>query len=669
MSLAQRIKEANTPGPPEDSLWLRGSVWAALVFSLGACASVAELSAWMAIGASALLLTAMAYSFKTRSKPKRWLKVPIALAAVASFVWFFAAVSHLTGVVSVSSVEAPLAILFTLIQITHAWDVPARRDLLFSLAGSATLMAVAGAQATSSAFLIWVVPWAICSVLALRATWASMSGAKQIGLLSTTALLGAIGLAGLFALAMLPPPRASSTITFPTSLGKALSVADPGGFAGGGNQGSLPAKAAPAGGHIAVGGYLGFAGPLNLAIRGHLGSTVVMQVRATYPSYFLGETYDTWSGQTWSNKHMVPRKITGQEPFPLPARHLVNLSSEGIRTVRNIQTFYVEHPVPNLIFGSSRRTQLYFASHTIYAQSGHAYTSPYAMGKGTIYTVVSELPRPTLAQLRDAGMTGMLSPGFGLPRAELTRDLQLPHPYHRAAALAARLAAGHKSILGVVRSMEAWMHEHVRYSTQIPPLPAGVDAVNEFLFHERVGYCEQISTSLVVMLRTLGIPAREAVGYVPGPYDPLTGMYDIEAKDAHAWAQVWFPGLGWQNFDPTAHVPLAPPDPARVVLAGIGHALSSIPPVPTLPALGGLAVLVALGLWLTRRPGSPEEKAVRYIERTGKRHGRPRPENQTLGRYVESLGSSEIESEELERIRRLTASLQEKAYSRGHQPT
>jgi transglutaminase-like putative cysteine protease len=667
MSVLQRIKDANAPGPPEDSLWLRGSVWTALVLSLWACASVGELSWWMATGASALLLAAMIYSFKTRAKPKRWLKAPIALAAVGSFVWFFIAVSHLSGIVSVSSVEAPLAILFTLIQIIHAWDVPARRDLLFSLAGSATLMAVAGAQATSSQFLVWVIPWVAFSVLALRATWASMSGATHIGLLSTAGLLGAIALAGLFAVAILPPPRASSTITFPESLGRALSVADPGGFAGGGTQGDLPAKAAPAGGHIAVGGYLGFAGPLDLAIRGHLGNTVVMRVRASYPSYFLGETYDTWSGQTWSNKQTVPRKITGQEPFSLPAEHLVNFSSEGVKTVRNIQTFYVEHPVPNLIFGSPRRVQLYFASRSIYVHSGHAYTSPYAMGKGTIYTVVSELPRPTLSQLEDTGMTGMLNPGFGLPRAERERDLELPHPYHRAHALAAKLAAGHKSILGVVRSMETWMHQHVRYSTDIPPLSAGVDAVNEFLFKERVGYCEQISTALVVMLRTLGIPAREAVGYVPGPYDPLTGMYDIEAKDAHAWAQVWFPGLGWENFDPTAHVPLAPPDPANVVLAGIGHALSGIPLLPTLPILGGLLALVALALWLTRRPRSWEEAAVRSIERTGKQHGRPRPENQTLGRYVASLESSGIEAEELQRIKRLTISLQEKAYSGGHQ--
>ena len=76
-----------------------------------------------------------------------------------------------------------------------------------------------------------------------------------------------------------------------------------------------------------------------------------------------------------------------------------------------------------------------------------------------------------------------------------------------------------------------------------------------------LGYCEQISTATVVMLRSLGIPAREAVGYVPGSYNPITDLYDVQAKDAHAWVQVWFPGYGWQNFDPTADVPLANPSP------------------------------------------------------------------------------------------------------------
>ena len=143
------------------------------------------------------------------------------------------------------------------------------------------------------------------------------------------------------------------------------------------------------------------------------------------------------------------------------------------------------------------------------------------------------------------------------------------------------------------------MASHVRYTTDIPPLPAGADAVDSFLFGTRRGYCEQISTATVVMLRSLGIPAREAVGYVPGAYNPITDLYDIQAKDAHAWVQVWFPGYGWQNFDPTATVPLANPAPGSVLAHSIGRALARLPWLP----LSVAVAVVVLVVWVRRRNG------------------------------------------------------------------
>ncbi|MST35258.1 transglutaminase domain-containing protein, partial [Acidimicrobiaceae bacterium USS-CC1] len=160
------------------------------------------------------------------------------------------------------------------------------------------------------------------------------------------------------------------------------------------------------------------------------------------------------------------------------------------------------------------------------------------------------------------------------------RYTQLPRPYRRAAALARAVTAGRRSTYGRVEALIGWLGAHTRYSTAIPPLPPGADTVDEFLFGNRVGYCEQISTALAVMLRSLGVPAREAVGYVPGPYDPVTGLYTVEADDAHAWVQVWFPRYGWQSFDPTASVPAANPDPGAVALADVGRALGRVPLLP-----------------------------------------------------------------------------------------
>ena len=72
-----------------------------------------------------------------------------------------------------------------------------------------------------------------------------------------------------------------------------------------------------------------------------------------------------------------------------------------------------------------------------------------------------------------------------------------------------------------VRALEAWMGANTKYTLDIPPLPTGRDAVDQFLFVDQQGFCEQIGTSLVVMLRSLGIPARLAVGYATGRAQPV----------------------------------------------------------------------------------------------------------------------------------------------------
>jgi hypothetical protein len=188
-----------------------------------------------------------------------------------------------------------------------------------------------------------------------------------------------------------------------------------------------------------------------------------------------------------------------------------------------------------------------------------------------------------------------------------------------------------------VEAIERWMASNVTYTTDIPPLPAGADAVDSFLFGTRRGYCEQISTATVVMLRSLGIASRETVGYVPGPYDPITDLYDVQAKDAHAWVQVWFPGYGWQNFDPTADVPLANPSPGSVLATTAGHTLAHLPWVPI-----GI-VVVAAGLFVEvrrrrlRRPATWAHQVAEDLERGGLRIGRRRRVDETLTAYGERL--------------------------------
>ena len=88
------------------------------------------------------------------------------------------------------------------------------------------------------------------------------------------------------------------------------------------------------------------------------------------------------------------------------------------------------------------------------------------------------------------------------------------------------------------------------YSLEASLPPAGTDWVEHFLFTEKRGYCQNYATTMTTMLRSLGIPARLVVGFAPG--DPNgTNKWLVRAKDYHAWVEVYFPGFGWVEFDPT----------------------------------------------------------------------------------------------------------------------
>ena len=140
------------------------------------------------------------------------------------------------------------------------------------------------------------------------------------------------------------------------------------------------------------------------------------------------------------------------------------------------------------------------------------------------------------------------------------------------------------------------------------------------------------------MLRSLGIPAREAVGYVPGGYDPITDLYQVRADDAHAWVQVWFPGYGWQSFDPTAVVPPANAQPGRHRAARRGRArCAAIPFVPVAAVLLGAGLVVVLVRWRRSRPATWAGRVARRAERAGRRAGRPRRPGETLVEYATDL--------------------------------
>src|SRR5256884_2285986 len=98
--------------------------------------------------------------------------------------------------------------------------------------------------------------------------------------------------------------------------------------------------------------------------------------------------------------------------------------------------------------------------------------------------------------------------------------------------------------------IESYLRTSYSYTLNLTGKP-GRDPLAHFLFEARAGHCEYFASAMAIMLRTLGIPSREVNGFLPGEYNDLAGDYIVRASDAHSWVEVYFPGDGWQVFDPT----------------------------------------------------------------------------------------------------------------------
>jgi hypothetical protein len=395
VSAWDRVVQANRPGPPEHSVAFRVASAAAVAVGVAACWHQGELSPGMAVFATGATVVGNVLSYRTRSRPWPAVKPVLAAAAVAGFTWFLVTATHSADPGDIATVEQPLATLFAWILATHAFDVPSRRDVAYSLAGSAALMAVAGAQAVDVTFAGFVLAWAACGLWGLVAMWRSAAGVTGTSwrpVVVAGLLVVVVAVAGL---ALAPPPRVSSSLVFPSSAAGAP-VDAPGGLTDG--SPSLPAHAASPSGRTAVGGYLGFAHSLDTADRVALGNEVVLRVRATRPGYWVGQTYDTWNGQSWSSspRDGATLRLATGSPFSLPTAtgELVPLADAA----PDVETFYLALSGPNLVFHTEVAQRVYVQTPTLTVTGSGSIVAGTSMGAGTVYTVVASDTRASCAR-------------------------------------------------------------------------------------------------------------------------------------------------------------------------------------------------------------------------------------------------------------------------------
>lgn len=158
----------------------------------------------------------------------------------------------------------------------------------------------------------------------------------------------------------------------------------------------------------------------------------------------------------------------------------------------------------------------------------------------------------TYEQLVDSVLTGA-------DQAEHQTALQLPENLpKRIISLAEQITTTKTTLLDQVLAIQDYLKSsgEFRYSkVDTPHTPANQDYVDHFLFDSKVGYCDNFSSAMVVLLRTLGIPTRWTkgftTGYQTGTHSNGLKEYSILNSNAHSWPEVYFPGFGWLPFEPT----------------------------------------------------------------------------------------------------------------------
>ncbi|HXG92639.1 MAG TPA: DUF3488 and transglutaminase-like domain-containing protein [Blastocatellia bacterium] len=285
---------------------------------------------------------------------------------------------------------------------------------------------------------------------------------------------------------------------------------------------------------------------------------IVMRVQLnTAPPKYLRwrgvalERYDGRSWSVWSIEKRIQelkqgRIISGESSEKEAASDYVYPLGEQPRARPTLieQKIFLEPLQTPVIFAAQRAIRF---SGPVAALNKDTFTSalssPFIKGR-MAYTVVSDVSQPSEQELK------LDSPALA-PEQIRQRYLQLPRRIDpRIAQLAREITRNAPSPYDKVRAIESFLRTQFQYSLDLKPTTG--DPLAEFLFETREGHCEYFATAMVIMLRTLDIPARIVNGFQMGEYNDVSNLYTVRESDAHSWVEAYFPHSdSWIEFDPT----------------------------------------------------------------------------------------------------------------------
>ena len=295
----------------------------------------------------------------------------------------------------------------------------------------------------------------------------------------------------------------------------------------------------------------GFSNQVNLGDIGEIktSSRPMMHIRiwsalAVAPMKWRGAALSDFDGKRWTNPSRQPETILVENGHVVLAP--AGLHPAGRRVNYHVDLEALENDT--LFFAGTPET-LDLGVRALYRTETSSFRLGHAVPQGFHYDVWSLLDDPP------EGAPVRFPPPV-LPLAARQLYLQLPALDGRIGELARSFAASATDDLARARAIERHLRSDYGYTLELPDREVA-DPLAHFLFVRRKGHCEYFASSMAVMLRSLGIPARLATGFQSGVYNPVSDLWLVRASDAHSWVEAWIPGYGWTTFDPTPADPNA----------------------------------------------------------------------------------------------------------------
>src|SRR5262249_30221051 len=156
--------------------------------------------------------------------------------------------------------------------------------------------------------------------------------------------------------------------------------------------------------------------------------------------------------------------------------------------------------------------------------------------------------------------------------ADVSRYLELPSTLTgRFTDLARRITGSYTADVDKALAVERWLRRNKEDRLDISRDPLGREPNDRFVFDRKGRVCEPIASTMTLMLRASGVPARLVTGFGPGERNLFTGYWEVRNSDAHAWVEVFYPGHGWVPYDPTFGVPVSNVANTTFMLAPLKH--------------------------------------------------------------------------------------------------